>query len=143
MRKQILLVAAIVVISVTNAAYAQTSAIRAEIPFDFSVQNKTYPAGKYIIGQPSADHGQGVVWSLRGSKKQIVMLAKTKQDVQRGDKLSMIFNRYGSQYFLSGFVTTTYKVALPSSRSERAAKNQIRLAKAVAPNVTVIGASLD
>ena len=47
-------------LSVT-AAYAQ-AVERVNIPFDFSVQNKTIPAGDYVVSRTDAN---GMVWIIR------------------------------------------------------------------------------
>ncbi len=145
MKKQIFIFAAILILSTTSAIYAQTNTIKADIPFDFSVKNKTYPAGDYVIEQLPIDRGQRMVWMLSNDEKQVVMLAMTKENADRTDNASVVFNRYGDQYFLSNFVTSSLKIALPTSRAERKLKRGTgeKLAKAVNPRIVEIEATIE
>ncbi len=141
MKKQILMIATILVLT-TSAIYAQTNIIKADIPFDFSVNNKTYSAGEYVIRQSVHDNGQRLTWTLSNDEKYVVMLAMTKEDKDRADKAVMTFNRYGDQYFLSNFVTDSLKIALPTSRAERNLKRgeEKKLAKVVNPRIVKVEA---
>ena len=86
-----------------------------------------------------------MTWMLSNDEKQIVMLAMTKENKDSTDKASVIFNRYGDQYFLSKFVTDGLKIALPASRAERNAKRGTgkQLAKAVTPRIVEVEATVE
>ena len=143
MKKQILMIAAILVLS-TSAIYAQTNIIKVDIPFDFSVNNKNYSAGEYVIRQSAHDNGQRLTWTLGNDEKQVVMLAMTKEDKDRADKAVVTFNRYGDQYFLSNFITDSLKIALPTSRDERKLKRgeERNLAKVFNPRIVKVEAAI-
>lgn len=145
MKKQIFIIAAILILSTTSAIYAQSNTIKAEIPFDFNVKNETYSAGEYTIKQSVADNGQSLVWTLNNDEKQIAILAMTTQSKEREDKPSMTFNRYGNQYFLSKFVTQRLKIALRTSKSEKRAKRVEgkKLAKVNNPRSVTIEATIE
>lgn len=143
MKKQIFLIVAILILSTANAIYAQTNTIKADIPFAFSVQNKTLSAGKYVIKDIDTS-GQKVFWSVSGEKKQVVLLAMSKDGADRTGKAKLIFNRYGSRYFLSSFQTPIAQVTLPKSRAERdlQRESEDRLAK-TAPEMVVIEVTVE
>jgi hypothetical protein len=77
---------------------AQTVDLRAEIPFNFHAGDKSMPAGEYFI------HEEGPVVVLRtlddASLSRILLtVGAAGRNQSRESKL--VFNRYGSEYFLS------------------------------------------
>ena len=144
MKKQIFLFVAIIILSTANAIYAQTNVIKADIPFDFSVKDKTLPAGEYIIRNIDTT-GQGFVWRVGSNKKQVTLLAMTNESADRSGKVKMVFHRYGNQYFLSSFQTLNSKITLRKSRAERnlQRESEEHLAKLAMPEVIVIEAAIE
>jgi hypothetical protein len=144
MKKQIFLFIAIIFISTASAIYAQTNVIKADIPFDFTVKDKTLPAGKYIIRNIDTT-SQGFVWKVGSDKKQVTLLAMTNESADRSGKAKMVFHRYGNQYFLSSFQTLNSKITLPKSRAERnlQRESEKHLAKLAMPEVVVIEAAIE
>lgn len=77
---------------------AQSLGLRANIPFDFNVGSTLMPAGEYDI-----NHVNGVL-RLRNSGSQgkaIMILARTEQRAAAEKPATLVFNRYGSTYFLA------------------------------------------
>lgn len=106
-------------ISSVNAIYAQSGTIvRAHIPFDFSVKEKTIPAGDYVINR--ADDG-GRVWFLYSyeNRQSVVLLAMTVQGKDSFGKGKLTFRRYGEKYFLASIETSGNQIKLPKSREEK------------------------
>ena len=104
MKRQVIqatLAVAVSLMLVVAVGSAQTS-VRAvaDIPFDFHVGNATLPSGQHMIksGFPTSDTLS--IQSKVGSRNAIAMtLAVTPSKKDGAAKL--VFNRYGSNYFLS------------------------------------------
>jgi hypothetical protein len=78
-----------------SSASAQTT-VKANIPFDFRVGSTPMPAGDYKIKTTES----GFVWidKLDGSAHAVALAMTHSDDATPPAKL--VFNRYGSQYFL-------------------------------------------
>ena len=118
------LLAVITIIAVSASAKAQSLEYRltANIPFDFSVANKKLPAGKYWISRAQQSNGDLVV-QIRSTDGHsnisgLTIPVVTNNPMSKG---SLVFHRYGEEYFLSkiwpaGGLTGR---ELPKSRTER------------------------
>lgn len=131
MRKQALVVAGVLVLSVVVAAghaYALETIMKAEIPFEFAVGNQMLPAGEYDVLNLSSGSGGLLLRRSDGSASAMVFTIPTQaNDWQEVSKL--VFNRYGDHYFLSQIWTAGEKVGqkLNPSRQEReVARKQVR-----------------
>ena len=103
-------------------AQSLTYRLTANIPFDFSVAGKKLPAGKYWINRAQQDNGDTVVQirSTDGNENitRLTIPVRTFNPVKHG---SLVFHRYGEEYFLSeiwpaGGLTGR---ELPKSHAER------------------------
>jgi hypothetical protein len=100
-------------------AYGQSGeTIRVEIPFEFSANNQTIPAGTYLINPASEGRA---VWRIHGTRQKVdrFLLGQGVSTPSEGGVLLMTFRRYGSKHFLAGFRTLSYEVRLPTSASEK------------------------
>jgi hypothetical protein len=98
------LLSAIVVATAFLSAQAQSLEYRitASIPFDFSIGDKNLPAGKYSIGRARVNSDDSIL-SIRdgdGHPKQI-RTSIPVSTFNAKNKPTLIFHRYGDQYFLS------------------------------------------
>jgi hypothetical protein len=105
------------------SAHAQTSRRQtANIPFSFTVADKTFPAGEYTVERvnPASDKAVLVIKSMDGRMNKVV-LTNPVQASRMQENARLVFNHYGDQYYLTQVWTpaddTGY--ALPQSRSER------------------------
>jgi hypothetical protein len=100
---KISLLSAIVFITAVASAQGQSLAnkIRANIPFDFSVADKKLSSGKYSIGRARQDSDDTVlsISEVDGGLRAIPM-SHAVQTLQAKDKATLVFHRYGDQYFL-------------------------------------------
>jgi hypothetical protein len=95
-------ITAIALLAIANFAmagtsFAQSNAVRAKVPFDFTVGKQLLPAGTYTIKAKSS----GLI-VIQNHDKPITVLTMVEQDGNRspnGGKL--MFHKYGDQYFLS------------------------------------------
>ena len=106
----------------TGRAVAQDRAVRATVPFDFTVGDKLLPAGTYTITTASSD-----VIELRNYDRRIAILSTATPDSKEsrnGSKL--VFDKYGDQYFLSEILcqSASMNVNLPTSKAEKRARVQ-------------------
>jgi hypothetical protein len=76
-----------------TGANAQEPALKANIPFDFTVGNTWMPAGEYTITAPIRE-----VLLLRTAGHSASIVSSENNAESSGSKL--VFDRYGNQYFL-------------------------------------------
>jgi hypothetical protein len=95
-------ITAIALLAIANFAmagtsFAQSQMVRANVPFDFTVDKQLLPAGTYTIKAESS----GLV-AIKNHDKPITVFTIAAPDGNKspnGGKL--IFHKYGDQYFLS------------------------------------------
>ena len=111
------------------SANAQLSSpIRVKIPFDFTVRNKTLPAGEYII---SRAEGLSDINTLSISNvKTYATVAYSTHPVDvaaPNNRPTLVFHKYGDQYFLARILSSGEKEGneLAESGPERALRRQL------------------
>ena len=83
------------------SAVAQTGAIKANVPFDFTIAKQTFPAGEYTI----ALHGTMLTLApVDGSSS--VMVPRFTAAYKSKVNPRLVFHRYGKRSFLSQVWTT-------------------------------------
>jgi hypothetical protein len=81
------------------AAFAQNStALRADIPFEFRVGTKTLPAGQYYV-RAEAPRGYVTIHCFSCKVGMAIMTFAASRNTSREGKL--VFSRYGNSHFLS------------------------------------------
>jgi len=114
--------------AVASANAQLSDPIRFKVPFDFNVGDKKLPAGEYtfsrlsgltdnkVISVSSAETSAGVFQST------FAAFALTPKD-----KSTLVFHKYGDQYFLEQIWTGGEQAGLqvPESRGERTARQQL------------------
>jgi len=129
MKKHILPILAIVgiaVMLVANPASADSGTeLRASIPFDFTVGKTLMPAGQYTV---RTDHiGSGVLCiEARDGGRPVMIMTNTAYAAHSKNESSLVFQRYGNQYFLNEIVSSAsgLSVELPTSKAEKRARLQ-------------------
>ena len=102
MRRILSVTAATVAIClIATVAYAQSSNLRLRfhVPFAFSVQNKTFPAGEYEVTQPA----QSVlaVRNMENHTSAFEHVAPAQSQNEGNGRLIVVFHRYDKEYFLA------------------------------------------
>ena len=99
------MIVALVVLSLVTAwpALAQSVTVlaKAEVPFSFVVGQKTLPAGEYEI-RPGNKVNKDTLWIKKtdsSATASVITFGQSGKRKQTGPYL--VFNRYGSQYYLS------------------------------------------
>jgi len=116
------------VLTISVSAQSERSKIT-NIPFDFTVGEKTLPAGEYTIEPNRRDSLN--VWLLQSRDGHLSALFATGsvRASETQEKCKFVFHKYGDQYFLSQIWTIGGNSGreLPMPRVEReVAKNSVR-----------------
>ena len=112
--------ATIAICLIATATYAQGNSLRLRfhVPFPFTAQNSSFPAGEYEITMPAS-----MTLELRNLKGQAASLedALPASSKEADGSAKVVFHRYGGEYFLSlvstGSWLSTYRFQM--SKEER------------------------
>ncbi|HLY16933.1 MAG TPA: hypothetical protein VKR61_06895 [Bryobacteraceae bacterium] len=98
---------------------AQTRAI-ADIPFEFTVQNTTLPAGEYTMSATSTGHDLMLIQNVKAHQA-IIVLAPGNRSEYKGtnDKNVVLFHRIENRYFLAEVQTDAVRGHVGPSKLER------------------------
>jgi hypothetical protein len=102
-----------------TAAHAQQQYVKANVPFDFVVGNRAYPAGEYYV--KAIGEGSAVLLiDNRQEAKTGMVLSITCAQLSPSDNTKLVFHRVGNSYFLSQMWTAgnTQGWEFPMSRTE-------------------------
>jgi hypothetical protein len=113
------MVVALGLLLVVSAAKAQSTNVRANIPFDFVVGDQTMSAGNYLVS--SIVEGRGITVRNTENRESKVILTQASEKLNPSDKTVLIFHRMGDEYFLSQIWVegNTRGVSLPQSKTEK------------------------
>jgi hypothetical protein len=106
---------------ITAGVWAQT--VKATIPFDWTVNGNSVPAGTYTISSLPTDHH---ILEIRNGGNSVHILSMALDDSRRGKDNVLVFHKYGDQYFLSEIRSENASMELefPTSKAEQRAKSQ-------------------
>ena len=110
-------------VAMVPATQAQSIMLKASIPFDFVVGEKTLPSGEYQV--KSVNQTSVAIQSIDSNSSAMVLTSAT-QAARIVDDGKLVFNRYGDQYFLAevaGFERKTAHELARSKREDQIAKN--------------------
>lgn len=114
--------------SVISAFADSVKEFNANIPFQFNVGQKSYPAGDYVIKVKKLASGASAV-SFEDKEGNLLenVIVTINGDVAK-EAPQLIFNRYENQRFLAKILTPEKGFTLPESKVERdvAGKNRQR-----------------
>ena len=111
-------------------AIAQDYAVRATIPFSFTVNGKVLPAGNYTIG---TDVTSPRILKISDRTQHAHALALSMPAAEEKHKSNqLVFHKYGDQYFLCEIRSqeSSLNVELPTSNQEKRARAETQVAKA-------------
>jgi hypothetical protein len=86
----------IATLAATNGLFAQEPSAKANIPFNFTVGDKSMPAGEYTISLTS----EHVVKIQSADKLQVDLAIASKSYQEPGAKGQLVFDKVGDYYFL-------------------------------------------
>lgn len=117
---RIFLMFSLFAILAASSAQAQSAAreLTANIPFSFTIGDKTFAAGTYKIARlnQQSDATALVIKSTDGRAGRIVLTIPIQAN-QAQEKARLVFNRYGDQYFLAQVWTQADNTGLELRRS--------------------------
>jgi len=97
-----LAVAMIIAASASVRAQSLQYKLTANVPFDFTVSDKKLPAGKYSIGRAQTSNGDLVLQIVSADGQKNISRLTIPVDIRKPmNHGTLIFNRYGNDYFLS------------------------------------------
>lgn len=126
MKKQVITMIAVVAffatLAVTSVQAQNAGTISVSIPFDFAIAGKTLPAGDYNVRR--SIEGDRELTTIRNVDKSGALYLPQTHPVQTNEVPSesrLVFNKYGSQYFLSQVWLSgrTVGYELPKTARER------------------------
>jgi hypothetical protein len=100
-RQTFSLVSLLSLLLVAGSAIAQTVHVRANIPFNFAVGSKTFPAGTYDVGTIDGRDSKMLLLQARDGNSSMIVGSNAAEHFKPADKTKLVFNQYGSRYFLS------------------------------------------
>ena len=140
----LLVVMTIIAASASVKAQSLQYRLTADIPFDFSVAGKKLPAGKYWVNRAQESSGDLIV-QIRSTDghSSISRLTIPVFAVNPMSKGSLVFHRYGDEYFLSEIWPAGGQTGreLPKSRVERELARKAQdsgIAAATAPKLETV-----
>jgi hypothetical protein len=131
MKRNLLIAAALALLGIT-AASAQTVNVKAKVPFSFTVNRATLPAGEYSL--KSMDE-QGTAIAIRdlNSKTTNLVISSSCRSLNSASQTKLVFHRYGNRYFLSQIWTAGDEAgrALPPSAGEKEIARNVSMQEVV------------
>jgi len=125
-----LAVTIIAICLITTAAHAQRSTgslvLRFRVPFSFTVNDTTFPAGEYEVRQPTQ-----FVLALRNLESQASAMEHVEPAASIADgRAKTVFHRYEGAYFLAaisdGSWQSTYDFGRSNKEKELIVKNRMQ-----------------
>jgi hypothetical protein len=129
---------ALTVLLLATAAQAQTTNVKASIPFDFVVGDHAYSAGDYTVKSLSQNSAAIRIDNADESEKGMT-LSNACQKGQPADGTTLVFQRLGDNYFLYQVWTE----GNTTGRELRMSKAQAQLAKNYSkPELVIVAANI-
>ena len=102
---------------------AQEHMVKANIPFDFTLNNNVLPAGTYTISSLSPNAVQ-----VRNVNGHVAELSLVQNDDKRSKTPVLVFQRYGNQYFLHEILAANaLNVTVPRSKREQRRQQEAKV----------------
>ena len=129
---------ALTVLLLATAAQAQTTNVKASIPFDFVVGDHAYTAGEYTVKSVSQGSAAIRIDSADGSEKGIT-LSNACSKAQLAVGTTLVFQRLGDNYFLYQVWTEGNS----AGRQVRVSEKEVQLAKNYSnPELVIVAANI-
>lgn len=133
MKKQALRIVSLFALLFTLAtvgASAQTAQQRVvvNVPFEFAVGQKTFPAGEYDIKRVTHNSEKTLlIRSTDGRKSEMIITHTAEAETAQAQQTQVSFHRYGDKYFLFQIRTQGASLVreLPASRQERDLRREL------------------
>ena len=127
------------------STHAQTGhGVRANVPFDFIVGDKTIPAGHIIAhGMSSANGGPLLIQNVDQGKLTL-RVGRQLLRTSESDQCKLVFRRYGNRYYLAEIWMPGYKAwEVIKSKEEKSLERENRSVKNFRSTLVVAAATRD
>ncbi|HYJ47837.1 MAG TPA: hypothetical protein VEV81_14575, partial [Pyrinomonadaceae bacterium] len=113
--------------AVVSNAQSHSQKLRANVPFDFIVGDKTLAAGEYTVGAIGDTSNDGIMVRSTDGRHSAIRLSNSVQASAPTKRAMLTFRRYGSSYFLAQIWTpgSAEGREMAKSKSERAAASEL------------------
>jgi hypothetical protein len=142
MKKQMIAIVAtfslLVVLTALGIAANLSGFVTTRIPFDFTVNGKTLPAGKYDV---TIGTTPGMLIIRNAESRQAVVVITQTADDKMDEKARLVFHRYGKEHFLASISDGNKTRELPKTKAERKAARGDYLAMDVKPEIVSVAAT--
>ena len=129
---------ALTVLLLATAAQAQTTNVKASIPFDFVVGNHAYTAGEYTVKSMSQSSSAIRIDNADESEKGITR-SDACEKLRPATQTTLVFQRLGNNYFLYQIWTEGNSLG----RQFRVSKKEAQLAKNYSkPELVIVAANI-
>ena len=109
----------IFVLSVTSTFAQSVRSIRVNIPFEFQIDKKTFPAGDYRIATPPATTSvRTILLSENNGRVGSFLNGLNSSTRSESQASSLVFHRYGDVYFLAEVNAGNNNIRLRRTRAE-------------------------
>jgi len=107
-----------------------------DVPFDFIVNGKTLPSGKYRVHRTFVDSDSVLYINRVGSDEGTSFTTNAAMSLSSPNKTALIFHHYGSEHYLAEIWTGANNIGyrLPVSKSEQLAARIGRAGQPTAPS---------
>ena len=128
--------AVLAVFQATPSLIAQQFGYKADVPFSFSVENQTLPAGQYRLIR------HGAFLQIANGSSAVYAITITGEASQDG-RSKLVFDHVGGAFFLRKLVTdsSNSSIEITRSRAEKRALAELRLNAANQPDTRTIDLS--
>jgi hypothetical protein len=129
---------ALTVLLLATAAQAQTTNVKASVPFDFVVGDHAYTAGEYTVKSISQS-SSAIRIDNADDSEQGITLSNACQKGQPATRTTLVFQRLGNNYFLYQIWTEGNSLG----RQFRVSKKEAQLAKNYSkPELVIVAANI-
>ncbi len=118
-----MLIVALAFVTAVVSANGQSQSVKADIPFEFVVGDKTLGSGEYAIKSATAG-GDAMMIRGENAKSSALRLTNAIEDKRNVGQVKLVFHRYGERYFLAEVWTGESGHELLKSKHERAIERE-------------------
>lgn len=113
----------IATLAAATGLVAQELAVKANIPFNFTVGDTSMPAGEYTISRPDSN----IVKIQSADRNHVAFVVSSHSYQEAGATGKAVFDKYGDYYFLRRILSptnTTLNLEIPSGKAEKRVRAQ-------------------
>lgn len=124
-------------VSVTQVSAQNARVFQIQVPFDFIVMGRTYPAATYKIGRLNQTDPDTLVLNSSTGKTLLIIRTQRLNSEAPAEFSRLTFSRYGGTSFLETVVASgsSYESRVPVVRSDRQRRSIARATQTVSLNI--------